>query len=385
MKKKILALTGLLPLLALAEQLPEHTVVKKGFGFMEKEKFLSFLPDTVEAAVIETTSTAAEQAMFDGKSAIVVLLLTFLGGLALNLTPCVLPMIPINLSIIGASAQEKKRHAILRAGIYAFGMVLACGITGLIAVLGGASIGGLAAKWYFNLIAAIIFLFLGLSMFDIINLDLTKYQSKFKIPSTAKLFGVFLLGAITAILAGACVAPVVIAIMIYSAGLYASGIVWGLFLPFVLGFGMAIPWPLLAAGLSFLPKPGGWMVHVKHLFGLLIILIGIYYGIQAWKLYFPEKKVPQTEESQKQTSLKTALLNAKKSGKPVFVDFYADWCKNCIAMEKTTFQEPDVKKRFEGYEFVKIDATNTNDPEIQKLLKLYDIKGLPAFLILKAK
>ena len=385
MKKKILALTGLLPLLALAEQLPEHTVVKKGFGFMEKEKFLSFLPDTVEAAVIETTSTAAEQAMFDGKSAIVVLLLTFLGGLALNLTPCVLPMIPINLSIIGASAQEKKRHAILRAGIYAFGMVLACGITGLIAVLGGASIGGLAAKWYFNLIAAIIFLVLGLSMFDIINLDLTKYQSKFKIPSTAKLFGVFLLGAITAILAGACVAPVVIAIMIYSAGLYASGIVWGLFLPFVLGFGMAIPWPLLAAGLSFLPKPGGWMVHVKHLFGLLIILIGIYYGIQAWKLYFPEKKVPQTEESQQQTSLKTALLNAKKSGKPVFVDFYADWCKNCIAMEKTTFQEPDVKKRFEGYEFVKIDATNTNDPEIQKLLKLYDIKGLPAFLILKAK
>ena len=158
MKKKILALTGLLPLLALAEQLPEHTVVKKGFGFMEKEKFLSFLPDTVEAAVIETTSTAAEQAMFDGKSAIVVLLLTFLGGLALNLTPCVLPMIPINLSIIGASAQEKKCHAILRAGIYAFGMVLACGIIGLIAVLGGASIGGLAAKWYFNGLPAFLIL-----------------------------------------------------------------------------------------------------------------------------------------------------------------------------------------------------------------------------------
>ena len=141
---------------------------------------------------------------------------------------------------------------------------------------------------------------------------------------------------------------------------------------------MAFPWPLLAAGISFLPKPGGWMVHVKHLFGFLIILMGIYYGIQSWKILFPE-----TEDNP--ATLQEVLVLSKESGKPVFVDFYADWCKNCIAMEKTVFQDPDVKAKLEAYEFIKIDATNTHDPRIRKLLDQYDIRGLPAYLILKAE
>ena len=368
MKKKLISAITLLPLLALADELPKHTVVGKSLGMMEKEAFLNFLSGV--------SGAAAEQSMFDGRSTIAVLVLTFLGGLALNLTPCVLPMIPINLSIIGAAQKGKRWSGILRASVYSFGMVLACGITGVIAVFGGASLGGLASTWYFNLIAAVVFLLLGFSLFDIFNFDLSKYQMKFKTPSSAKIIGVFLLGVMTAILAGACVAPVVIAIMIYSAGLYASGFWWGLLLPFLLGLGMAFPWPLLAAGISFLPKPGGWMVHVKHLFGLLIILMGIYYGVQSWKIKFPEKV-------ENPTTLQEVLVLSKKSGKPVFVDFYADWCKNCIAMEKTVFQDPDVKAKLKEFEFIKIDATNTDDPKIRELLELYDIKGLPAYLILK--
>ena len=121
------------------------------------------------------------------------------------------------------------------------------------------------------------------------------------------------------------------------------------------------------------------MNHVKHVFGLLIILIGLYYGIQAWKIYFPE------QSPEDKSKLYTALIESKKSGKPVFVDFYADWCKNCIAMDKTTFQDPAVKEKLKSYEFVKIDATNTSDPNIKKLLDLYGIKGLPAFLILNVE
>ena len=372
MKKKrqfIILASSVILLLATGWMDPVFEVQRAAYGFMNPEKFLLFLTGEQEAL------------LFDGMSVIAVLIATFAGGVALNLTPCVLPMIPVNLSIIGAgNKKEKKKDGILRALIYSSGMIAACGFTGLAAIFGGASLGGLAATWYFNLIAAVVFLVLGASMFDLFTLDLSRYQNKFKTPSSAKLLGVFLLGCMTALLAGACVAPVVIAIMIYSAGLYASGIVWGIFLPFLLGLGMALPWPLLAAGISFLPKPGAWMNHVKHFFGLLIILIGIYYGVQASKLFFAEHNPKQIVSG---VSLSEAIERSKASGKPVLVDFYADWCKNCIAMEHSTFQDPDVKKTLQNFEFVRFDATRSNDPDVQEVLEFFDIKGLPAFLILK--
>ena len=369
MKPKLIFAMSILPLLSFAKEFPAVEIVQKEYGFMDAEKFLAFLQGNLESS------------MFAGMSIAAVLLAAFAGGIALNLTPCVLPVIPVNLSIIGASDPQNRKTGILRACVYALGMILACGGVGLAAVLGGASLGGIASTWYFNLIAALIFVLLGLSMFGVLNVDLTKYQANLKIPSSAKLIGIFLLGGITALLAGACVAPVVIAIMIYSAGLYASGAMWGLILPFLLGIGMALPWPLLAAGISFLPKPGGWMVYVKYVFGLLIVLLGIYYGITAWNLYFPPAE--NTAGIRSEAELAAVIQHAKETGKPVLVDFYADWCKNCVAMKHSTLEDPKVKEELEHYIFVVFDATKVDDPEVQKVLSRFDIKGLPAFLILK--
>ena len=74
---------------------------------------------------------------------------------------------------------------------------------------------------------------------------------------------IFFMGAVSALLAGACVAPVVIAVLILSSELYLSGSITGLFFPFFLGLGMALPWPFAGAGLAFLPKPGKWMQIVN--------------------------------------------------------------------------------------------------------------------------
>ena len=93
------------------------------------------------------------------------------------------------------------------------------------------------------------------------------------------------MGVVAALLAGACVAPVVISVLLLSARWYGEGMVAGLLLPFLLGLGMALPWPFAGAGLSFLPKPGKWMKWVKYSFGALILLFAVYYGGLAANLF----------------------------------------------------------------------------------------------------
>ena len=94
----------------------------------------------------------------------------------------------------------------------------------------------------------------------------------------------FSLNGMAALLAGACVAPVVISVLLLSTQLYSKGAVVGLLLPFLLGLGMALPWPFAGASLTFLPKPGQWMKWVKYSFGVLILVFSFYYGHLAYNL-----------------------------------------------------------------------------------------------------
>src|SRR6202007_2836874 len=95
----------------------------------------------------------------------------------------------------------------------------------------------------------------------------------------------FGMGAIAALLAGACVAPVVIQVVLFSGDIYATGSTSPLALPFLLGVGMAIPWPVAGAGIAALPKPGAWMVRIKQVFGVLILVTAVYYGYEAYGIF----------------------------------------------------------------------------------------------------
>ena len=109
----------------------------------------------------------------------------------------------------------------------------------------------------FKKAAALIFAFLALAMFGFFNFDLSRFGASIQL-SGAKFAGIFLLGAVSATLAGACVAPVLTAVLIRSATLYAEGNHAGLLLPFLLGLGMALPWPFAAAGMAALIS-SGWV------------------------------------------------------------------------------------------------------------------------------
>ena len=93
------------------------------------------------------------------------------------------------------------------------------------------------------------------------------------------------MGAIAALLAGACVAPVVIQVVLFASQLYSAGNASALALPFVLGLGMALPWPIAGAGFAALPKPGAWMNKVKYVLGVFILVTAAYYGYLAYTLF----------------------------------------------------------------------------------------------------
>ncbi|MBN1127566.1 MAG: hypothetical protein JXA71_01165, partial [Chitinispirillaceae bacterium] len=239
-------------------------------GYQSASKFLAFLRNP------PATRDGAEA--FAGKNIWLVIILVLLGGIALNLTPCVLPMIPITVAILGAVAQAGSRlRGFLLGSVYGFAMAMVYGIVGLIAVLSGTQFGTINSLPAFNIIIAIIFGILAFGMFDIIHIDFTRFRSgiRHNEKNAGKFAAAFFMGIVAALLAGACVAPAVISTILYSATLYSGGAKVGLLLPLLLGLGMALPWPFAGAGLSFLPKPGKWMIAIRNLFGVIILAIAL--------------------------------------------------------------------------------------------------------------
>src|SRR4029078_13426648 len=122
-------------------------------------------------------------------------------------------------------------------------------------ILTAGTFGTINASPWFNLSIAVLFVALALAMFDVISIDFSRFSSRFKLSESSRgtFLAAFAMGAVAALLAGACVAPVVVQVVLFSSNLYATGTTVALALPFVLGVGMAVPWPIAGAGLAALP------------------------------------------------------------------------------------------------------------------------------------
>ncbi len=363
----------------------EFEVLGKAAGYVGTDKFLQFMKDA-DAGV-------KQPGMFDGRGPLAVLLLVFLGGLALNLTPCVLPMIPINLAIIGAGTKSgSRKRGFLLGGVYGLAMAVVYGVLGVVVILTAGSFGTLNASPWFNVGIAVLFVVLGLAMFDVVTIDLSRFSSGVRADesrrgSFALAFG---MGGIAALLAGACVAPVVIQVILFSSDLYSKGTAIALGLPFLLGVGMAIPWPIAGAGLAALPKPGAWMVRVKQAFGVIILVTAAYYGHEAWSLFRsagapPAESATAAVEDGWYTSLPAAIAAAKQEGKPVFIDMWATWCKNCFVMDATTFKDPAVVASMDKYIKVKFQAEDPEAQPAKALMEKFDSVGLPTYAIIQPR
>lgn len=199
----------------------------------------------------------------------------FLGGILTSLTPCIYPMIPVTIGIIGSQAIEKKNKGFFLSLTYVLGIATTYSVLGVISSLTGRLFGEIATSPIANLIMGNICILLGLSMFDVFFLP--SFAFKFKIKG-AGLIKIFLLGILSGLIASPCITPILGVLLSYVATrqniLFGASLLW----TFSLGMGLLLILVGTFTGIFVnLPKPGMWMIAIKRLLAIFLIGLGEYF------------------------------------------------------------------------------------------------------------
>lgn len=369
--------------------------------------------------------------------------LIYLLGLALNLTPCVYPLIPITIGYFGRQASSGAKTGTLSI-FYALGMALMYSALGIFAAMAGKVFGSWLQNPAVLIGFAVVMFALGLSMFDRPDgRPIWELQLPSSLTSQAKsrtgYLGALLMGLMVGIVAAPCIGPVVVALIQIVGETRSIGL--GLVTFFILGVGLATPYLLLGFGLiKALPRAGEWMVSVKHIFGLLLFAMGIYYlrdllgpktypmvmtlfllwsGIylifldkagrsaakfqmfknfagvasfalaayMVWPVLNPPPPVKQIafETPGDFAGLEAKLEEARRQNKRVLIDFWATWCAACKELEEKTFTDPEVIKYTEDYIALRFQLEDFESEKVRPFLEKFQIVGLPTVVHLIPK
>lgn len=387
-------------------------------------------------------------------------ILTFFGfGLLLAFTPCVFPMIPILSSIIiGQGDKITTGRAFTMSTVYVLAMALTYTAAGVIAGMLGENLqAAFQNPWILGSFAA-VFVLLALSMFGFYELQMpASIQGKLSEVSNRQkggsLTGVAVMGFLSALIVGPCVAAPLAGALIYI-GQTGDAVLGGMAL-FALSLGMGLP--LIAIGTSagkLLPRAGGWMDAVKAIFGVLLLAVAIWMleriipdfvalwlwaalliisaiymkaleplpaDTSGWRRLWKglgiilliygillvigasagsndkfrplhgvfagvgmgsgamQQQSLQFEKIKTVEDFENKLAQAKAAGKPVMLDFYADWCIYCKDYEKYVFTDPRVIQRLDNFVLLKADVTD-NDDKDKALLRSFNLVAPPAIL-----
>ena len=400
---------------------------------------------TAQASAPQSAPAAAFEG-FGDRGILVTLLLVFLGGLALNLTPCVYPMIPITISYFGGQAQGKKGSLVAHACLYVIGMAVTYSVLGVFAAMTG-SLFGTALQYPPVLIGiALVMVLLALSMFDVYEFRMPSFLNRLAGSSQKGFAGTFLMGLTVGIVAAPCIGPFVLGLLTYVGN--KGNAFLGFVLFFVLALGMGVPFIVLgvfSGSIKKLPRSGAWMIWVRKVFGFILLAMAVYFleplfpsplayrmtfalilllaGIYlAWidtvqstskvfslmrniigVLFFVlalyaavtgiENSLRIAQTGTAGPSVKTAIQwfpysqamldQAAREGKPVFIDVYADWCVPCKELDAQTFAVPEVVTRSKDFIMLKADLTSTEDPKAEVLREKYQVKGVPTLVFLR--
>ena len=427
----------------LLPQVKEFTVDIPGDG--KPSSVMATLPQATPASAPKEKSTA------EGLMADWGLFGYYLAGLLLSLTPCIFPMIPITISVIG-SKEGGSMTGFFRSLIYVLGMALTYAILGLAAAMSGGVVGSAMQNPYILFAVAALFFAMGLSMMDVFYLQLPNFlQSRLQGLGGKGFVGVFLTGLAAGLVASPCVTPVLVGVLLQIAT--EGELFLGFMKLFVFAWGLGtilIVVGTFSSALSALPRAGNWMVEVKKVLGVMLmgaafyylegalpliwftILLGIFLVVLAVaagatdSLPHETPMLPRFKKAGGIVSLivgvyllggtllinglflppilncsvgqgtyspavahasswiqasEEAIAKAKADGKPVILDFGAEWCAACRELEKETLSSSKVAEALKRFVTLKVDMTRPTPPT-EKLRRTYNVVGFPTLIFI---
>ena len=359
----------------------------------------------------------------------------FLGGMALNLTPCIYPVIPITIGYFGAQSKGKTSYTIVLAVFYLLGMAIMYSSLGLAASLTGSLFGSALQNPAVIIAIALVMVGLSLSMFGLYEIRVPTRLSNLAGTSKQGVVGAFLMGLTVGIVAAPCIGPFVLGLLTFVGE--SGNPVLGFSIFFTLAIGLGLPLVLIAilsGSISKLPKSGQWMEWVRKLFGFILLDLALYFlrplmpdwlfvyaiggfaiitGILLGFLIKAEgaglifrtiRKVLSigfivfglafiilfmfASESETETGIEWApyrvelLERAQADRKYVMIDFYADWCIPCKELDHKTFSQPGVVEASRDFVRLKADLTKTGSPATRNLRREYKIRGVPTIVFI---
>jgi thiol:disulfide interchange protein DsbD len=335
------------------------------------------------SSLLESGNTTKIADALANESTLFILLVFFVAGLLMALTPCILPMIPILSSIILQQASKdggevKKSTAMMISGVYVVSMALMYAIIGVVAGLLDFDLQANMNNPFVIIPVALIFVALAFSLFGYYEIALpASLQAKLNRvsddASSKGLIGTAVMGAISALLVGACTAPIIGGAILFIV-ITGKALLGGVAL-FVMGIGAGVPLLLVGAGASkFVPKPGGWMSMVSKFFGVLMLAMAMA------MLY---RLVPN-DSGDLGYSITRLESEVNATNKPVMVDFYKAGCASCKELEEITFIDPKVQEELKRFKFIHIDVTKYTDDD-KAMLKRYNLFGAPNLIFFDTK